>query len=57
MEKIADELRKKEYLYNKINELEIENKMLNERIFELEELIKTMKDDERYREERIFYGY
>lgn len=57
MEKIADELRKKEYFYNKINELEIENKMLNERIFELEELIKTMKDDERYREERIFYGY
>lgn len=57
MEKIADELRKKEYFHNKINELEIENKMLNERIFELEELIKTMKDDERYREERVFYGY
>lgn len=57
MEKIVDELRKKEYFYNKINELEIENKMLNERIFELEELIKTMKDDERYREERVFYGY
>lgn len=57
MEKIADELRKKEYFYNKINELEIENKMLNDRIFELEELIKTMKDDERYREERVFYGY
>lgn len=57
MEKIADELRKKEYFYNKINELEIENKMLNERIFELEELINTMKEDERYREERVFYGY
>lgn len=57
MEKIVDELRKKEYFYNKINELEIENKMLNERIFELEELIKTMKEDERYREERVFYGY
>lgn len=57
MEKIADELRKKEYLYNKINELEIENKMLNERIFELESIIKTMKEDERYREERLFYGY
>lgn len=57
MEKIVDEFRKKEYFYNKINELEIENKMLNERIFELEELIKTMKEDERYREERVFYGY
>lgn len=57
MEKITDELRKKEYFYNKINELEIENKMLNERIFELETLIKTMKEDERYREDRIFYGY
>lgn len=57
MEKIANELKQSDYYYNKINELEIENKMLNERIFELEELIKTMKEDERYREERVFYGY
>lgn len=57
MEKITNELKQSNYYYNKINELEIENKMLNNRIFELEELIKTMKDDERYREERVFYGY
>lgn len=31
--------------------------MLNERIFELETLINTMKEDERYREDRVFYGY
>lgn len=57
MEKIANELNKSEYYYNKINELMIENNELQARVKELEDIINTMKEDYRYREERIFYGY
>lgn len=57
MEKIANALNKSEYFYNRINELTIENNELQARIKELEDIINTMKEDYRYREERIFYGY
>lgn len=57
MEKIANELKQSEYYYNRINELTIENNELQTRINELEDIINTMKEDERYREERVFYGY
>lgn len=57
MEKIANELKQSEYYYNRINELTIENNELLTRINELEYIINTMKEDERYREERVFYGY
>lgn len=57
MEKIAKELKQSDYYYNKINELTIENNELQARIKELEDIINTMKEDYRYREERIFYGY
>lgn len=57
MEKIAKELKQSDYFYNRINELTIENNELQARIKELEEIINTMKEDYRYREDRIFYGY
>lgn len=57
MEKIANELKQSDYYYNRINELTIENNELLTRINELENIINTMKEDERYREERFFYGY
>lgn len=57
MEKIAKELKNSDYFYNRINELTIENNELHARIKELEDIINTMKEDYRYREERIFYGY
>lgn len=57
MEKIANELKQSDYYYNRINELTIENNELLTRINELENIINTMKEDERYREERVFYGY
>lgn len=57
MEKIAKELKNSDYFYNRINELTIENNELQARVKELEEIINTMKEDYRYREERVFYGY
>lgn len=57
MEKIAKELKQSDYFYNRINELTIENNELQARIKELEDIINTMKEDYRYREEKVFYGY
>ncbi len=57
MEKIANELNKCEYFYNRINELTIENNELQARVKELEDIINIMKEDYRYREENTFYGY
>ena len=57
MDKIEKELKNSDYFYNRINELTIENNELHARIKELEDIINTMKEDYRYREERIFYGY
>lgn len=57
MEKIAKELKQSDYYYNRINELTIENNELQARVKELEDIINTMKEDYRYREERLFYGY